>query len=252
MEQSRPAFPATLLDVARATGVHCSTVSLALNHSSKVAATTGDRIRQAAARLGYRRDPVYFALSARRQLARAAPARPLIVFLTNRATMEDFESSAHMPGFLAGARAQADAMGFTCELLLVGDRRISATQIEEDLARRNAQGVILGAFMPHMRQLHLDWSRFAVVKIDSWFMPPPSARISHDQSHTAGESYRRLAQLGYGRIGLAVGQADEVGSHELYSTGYRLQQFLLSGPRVPPFLLESTDRESTRIGKLGR
>lgn len=46
----------TIRDVAAAAGVSLKTVSRVLNHESGVSAATGERVREAAARLGYHRD----------------------------------------------------------------------------------------------------------------------------------------------------------------------------------------------------
>ncbi|THV28745.1 LacI family DNA-binding transcriptional regulator [Glycomyces paridis] len=54
--------PATIYDVARATGVSPSTVSRALNKPGRLSAATEQRIREAAAELGYRMNPMARAL----------------------------------------------------------------------------------------------------------------------------------------------------------------------------------------------
>lgn len=65
-EKDRPAprgkVPATIYDVARATGVSPSTVSRALNKPGRLSASTERRIREAAAELGYRINPMARAL----------------------------------------------------------------------------------------------------------------------------------------------------------------------------------------------
>lgn len=242
--------PATLRDVAAAAGVHLSTVSLALSGSPKIRPDTRARLTAIAERLHYRRDPVYFALSARRELARHPPPPPLITFITNRVDQAAFDEGVHMPAFLAGAQAQAHAMGFACELLLVGDQALSPAAIEQRLQARGTQGVILAAFMPDLRQLELDWSRYTVVKIDSSFMPPDVARISHDQHQILAVACQRLHALGYRRIGMAVGEFDEEGSQQHYSTAYRLQQHLLGLPALPPFHFRWRESEPTPSRRL--
>src|SRR2546423_14042965 len=63
---ARPNRSATIYDIARECGVAPSTVSRAFSRPGRVSQATGERIRAAAARLGYRTDPP----------ARAVPARP--------------------------------------------------------------------------------------------------------------------------------------------------------------------------------
>ncbi|WP_158630486.1 LacI family DNA-binding transcriptional regulator [Glycomyces terrestris] len=65
-DKARPApkskAPATIYDIARITGVNPSTVSRALNQPGRVSASTERRIREAAADLGYRTNPMARAL----------------------------------------------------------------------------------------------------------------------------------------------------------------------------------------------
>jgi DNA-binding LacI/PurR family transcriptional regulator len=65
-DKGRPApkgkVPATIYDIARITGVNPSTVSRALNQPGRVSASTEQRIREAAADLGYRTNPMARAL----------------------------------------------------------------------------------------------------------------------------------------------------------------------------------------------
>lgn len=241
-----PSAPAavTLAGVARAAGVHVSTVSLALNHSPKIAAATAARIRRLATQLGYHRDPVYFALSARRQLARGTP--PLIAFVTNRDSMEDFHRVAHMPRFFAGARAEAERTGYACELFLVDDPRLN----DAAFARRGVQGVILGALMPHLPPITLDWPRYALAKIDSAFVPPSAARVSYDQMQIIRLACARLHAAGYRRIGLAVGQYDEESSHHAFGVGFRLQQHQLGLPGIAPLLFAAGESFAGSSGRL--
>lgn len=244
--------PVTLRDIARATGVHFSTVSLVLTGSCKVAAKTRERVLRAAKRLKYHRDPVFHALSARRALIRNPQPRPLIAFITNRPTMAGFEIAPHMPAFLAGAQAQAQAMGFSCELMLIGDPSIDLSRLDEELHAKGARGVILAAFLPEPKVPNLDWSRYAVVKIDSWFMPPDVARISHDQLQIVRRAFEALHKRGYRRIGMAVGQFDEDGFDELYRTGYLLEQHLRAEPMRPPLHFNFEDSTAECAKKLRR
>ncbi|MGW5666548.1 LacI family DNA-binding transcriptional regulator [Micromonospora sp. NPDC003776] len=61
-EQRHPAPAPTIYDVARECGVAPSTVSRAFSRPGRVNADTAERIRQAAARLGYRANPIARAL----------------------------------------------------------------------------------------------------------------------------------------------------------------------------------------------
>ena len=72
-----PARRPTLKDVARETGYHITTISLALRGHTSIPAETRSRIEEAAQRMGYQRNPVFHALSRfRQQGCVRAPAPP--------------------------------------------------------------------------------------------------------------------------------------------------------------------------------
>jgi LacI family transcriptional regulator len=224
----------TIKDVARAAGVHYSTVSLALRDDPRIPLETRKRVRACAEKLGYKREAVQFALTARQRSVTATELRPRLTFLTNRASPETFFDTAHMRDFLAGAREQADLMGYACELLLVGDETVSDGEIEDKLAADGTVGVILAAFQPQLRRIRLDWTRYAVVKIDSAFMPPAATLISNDQMQITRLAFQKLHALGYRRIGMAVGRNDEENTRDLFAAGCLLEQERLQLSSIPP------------------
>src|SRR2546429_9944339 len=84
---ARPNRSATIYDIARECGVAPSTVSRAFSRPGRVSQATGERIRAAAARLGYRTDP----------LARAVPAG-------RSATIARLGADGPHPGYFDGIR----------------------------------------------------------------------------------------------------------------------------------------------------
>src|SRR2546423_3537297 len=76
---ARPNRSATIYDIARECGVAPSTVSRAFSRPGRVSQATGERIRAAAARLGYRTDPPARAVPA----GRSATVALLVSDVTN-------------------------------------------------------------------------------------------------------------------------------------------------------------------------
>jgi LacI family transcriptional regulator len=237
----------TLRDVADAAGVHVSTVSLAMGGSPKLARATGERLRRLAAEMGYRPNPVFLALT-RRRLAGAQARPPLIVFLTNRPSLEEFHRVPHMPGFLAGAQEQAARMGFACELALTG--AATSRSAAPWYARSDLQGVILAAFLPLWPGVSVDLSAVAVAKIDSPYLYPAAPRISYDLNQIVGTAWQHLHARGYRRIGLAIGQFDEDSSDQLYRSAFLVHQHLLGHRPIPPLqftAFEPVARSAERV-----
>jgi LacI family transcriptional regulator len=64
-------------------------------------------------------------------------------------------------------------------------------------------------------------------------MAPAAALVTNDQIQAVRAAYQRLHQLGYRRIGLAVGRSDEENTRDLYSAGCLLEQERLGLRAVP-------------------
>ncbi|MFD6416100.1 LacI family DNA-binding transcriptional regulator [Streptomyces sp. NPDC060194] len=110
--------PATLLDVARAAGVSKSTASDALQGSGRVADGTRDRVREAAARLGYRPN------SAARRLRRASTGA-VGLHLPRTATRLDYYMKLAF-----GAAARAQEAGYDVVLLAPGTTDRIASRVD--------------------------------------------------------------------------------------------------------------------------
>jgi len=225
----------TLKDVAREAKVHFTTVSLALRGSARIPAATRERIVRMAEQMGYRRDPVFMALTLRRIRARSAGARPRLAFLTNRPSQAAFDEQRYLRCFFEGARSRAAALGFDCDLVFVGGRSGRGGALEERLRRANCEGLIVGALQPQFETVQLDWSRYALVKIDTRFMEPAAAFVSNDQMQVTRLAFQRLQALGYRRMGLAVGRSDEAATQDLWEGACLIEQAgMPEADRVPP------------------
>jgi LacI family transcriptional regulator len=141
--------------------------------------------------------------------------------------------SRFMRQFADGVQHQAELMGCACDLLSVGDEKFDIADIKSRLDPARTDGIIIGAFDPLLRQLELEWSRYAVVKIDSAFMLPEATLVANDQLQIAQTAFRHACRLGYRRIGMAVGQAEEEATQSRYSAGYYVVREELGLPEIP-------------------
>jgi LacI family transcriptional regulator len=223
----------TIKQVAQAAKVHYSTVSKALRGSGRIPAATRDRIQQIAVKLGYQQDPVMRSLAAQRSRTGGLHREPRIVFVTNRWSAHELGSGVFVRQFADGVRHQAELLGCACDLLPVGDDQPGGAEIERQLDPARTDGVIIGAFDPQLPRLEVDWSRYAVVKIDSAFMLPEATLVANDQLQVARTAVHNASRLGYRRIGMAVGQAEEEATRSLYSAGFYLARDELQLPDIP-------------------
>lgn len=229
----------TIKDVARAAGVHYATVSRALRGMQHSPAMQ-ERVRLAADRVGYMRNPTFLALSGRRSPAAAALKPERIAILSNRSPEEGFyKLFPHYRLLSKGALKCATELGYQCDLLFLDQGHHNSKTLYRHLKRAGIRGLILAAFEPERHSLDLPWEEFCVVKIDSQHSLPAFTFISVDQFHYTQLSFQRMRALGYKRIGMMVGAKDEQATGDLHTAAFLLEQAAIpEQERVKPFYLE--------------
>ncbi|HET7535022.1 MAG TPA: LacI family DNA-binding transcriptional regulator [Candidatus Didemnitutus sp.] len=242
MSQAEPkAFPSTrqptLRDVAREAGYHITTISLSLREHPSIPPATRQRIKEVAERLGYQRNPVYHALSRfRRDGCVRAPA-PRIAYLENLGISHGRVRQPYMQALLDGAKRQAELLGYQLDVLAVDEDDHDSRSLTQYLHANNITGVVIASFLPGFTEIALNWDDYAVAKIHSCHTPPESTVIGNDQLREVRLAFRRLSALGYKRIGLAIGRADEDGCGHRHTAGYLMEEASLAPEqRVPPLL----------------
>ncbi len=249
----KPLSPPTIKDVARAAQVHYSTVSLALRDHPSIPVRTRERIRRAAEKIGYQRNPVLGALSRFRRGAQATQPMPRLAYLVNRSPELGFHRHLYQQHFLAGARDQAAALGYELELLFVAEDHHDSESLAAYLREAGITGLVIGAFEPGFADLLLDWEHFSAIKIDSRHVGPDVDVVSNDQLQVVRLAFQRLSALGYRRIGLAVGRSDEESTDHRHAMGYLIEQSTLAPrDRVPPLLFPYNCDAATVSGLIGR
>jgi len=227
----------TIKDVAQAARVHYSTVSLALRGSTAIAKATRVRVRLIAERLGYTPNLVFSALSRYGPRKEIRPQRTLIAYLTNCPDEPTLKRHVYHRHIIAGARRQAKLLGYAVKVLLVGENQHDSTTLATYLNRNNVKCLIMAAFEPGFSTVNLNWEDYYVVKIDSQHITPLANSISLDQLEIVRLAHQKIAALGYRRVGLAVGRAEEEGTGHRYTMGCFIEQAALpEADRVPPLL----------------
>lgn len=228
----------TMQEVARAAAVHQTTVSLALRNDPRLPEATRTRIQAIADRLGYRPDPMLAALNNYRTGRRPLAAPTTMAFLLHFRDHDEMEASHPHRQFLEGARGQAEKIGYQLEVFYIGSTTGADRRIDRILKARGIGGVILAAFGYKVTRFQMNWTDFSVVRIESQQLERALHMVSSHQMEIAREAVRRLCELGYRRIGLAVGERGEVNLRNAYTAGYYIETTLHPGvPSLPSLLL---------------
>lgn len=247
-------FPSpTIKDIAREAGLHFTTISMALRGHPHISARTRDRVRALAERMGYRRNPVYAALTQHRVGAKRHERPPKLAFIANRTPDDGFFEPAYRRRLVEGVRQQASAMGYDVDVLFLGKGQHTCASLERYLKKEAISGIVIGAFEPHLPNLEVDLSDLSIVKIDSRHMAPAATFVSNDQMGAVRLAFHELRALGYRRVGIAVGAIDEEGTDHLYLSGYYLEQAgLPESERVQPLVFPMGTVDQGRVVPLLR
>jgi len=243
----------TLKDVARESGYHITTISLALRKHPSIPEATRQRIHEIATRLGYQKNPVYHALSRFRQEGTVCAPTPRIAYLENFGYGSADNRPPHLQAILDGAKRQAELLGYRLEPLSVGEDDHDSRSLTKHLRDNQITGIVMGSFAPGFAEIALNWDEYAVAKIHSRHTEPEATVIGNDQLREVRMAFRQLSALGYKRIGLAIGRSDEDACGHRHTAGYLMEEASLPVPlRVPPLLFPYNLNEPLLSAMLGR
>lgn len=178
----------TIYDVARAAGVAPSTVSRAFSRPGRVNAETAERIRQVAAVLGYRVNP----------LARALPTgRTSMIALV----ISDIGNPFYVE-IIRGAQSAAAAAGY---IVVLVDAQESDRLEREALERAlpTVEGVILASSRTSDSAIRMVAKQRPVVVLNRDVADVPS--VVTDTAHGMRLAAEHLAQLGHRSVGYLAG-----------------------------------------------
>jgi len=252
-KEPQPGRRATLKDVAKETGYHITTISLALRGHASIPAETRQLIETAAKRMGYQRNAVFHALSRFRQQGRVRAPSPRIAYLENYGAGSGIKRPTHLQEMLDGASKQAELLGYQLDVLAVGEDDLDSRGVSQYLRAHSITGVVIGSFQAGYANVALNWDEYAVAKIHSRHTEPKVTVVANDHLREVRIAFSRLAALGYKRIGIAIGRADEDACGHRHTVGYLMELASLPGDRqVPPLLFPYNSDAAMVGGMLGR
>ncbi|HEY1107126.1 MAG TPA: LacI family DNA-binding transcriptional regulator [Opitutaceae bacterium] len=193
----------TLRDIASATGLHFTTVGLALRGDRRINRATAERVQAVAAHLGYRRDALLAALSAYRH-QRSEAFRGMIgyVFPASFQTMMA-RNDGYGTTYWAASAAAAE-LGLKLEPISTAGPGMTPARLRQILDARGIRGMIIAPLAQPGVGFALPWERCSTVAIGYSMREPALHRVAVHHTRGMQMLLRELRALGYRRIGLVL------------------------------------------------
>ncbi len=237
-------------DVAREARVHQTTVSLALRNDPRLPAKTRTRIRELAKLMGYRPDPMLSALNfyrTSRDEARSQPSMAYVTRVRNKRWGSTFFSDDQL---LKGARLACDRLGYRLVLFHLGNAPAEVGRLSGIIRSRGIAGIIIASLDISLRGLAMEWDHFSALCIESQHLGLSLHSVGNNHAAVTRTAVRRMSELGYRRVGLAVGEVEETSLGGPFRAGYLIESRLHPKLKyVPPLLLRPSD-ESGNASRL--
>ncbi|HTL66728.1 MAG TPA: LacI family DNA-binding transcriptional regulator [Lacunisphaera sp.] len=224
----------TQADVARAAGVHNTTVSLALRNSHLLPSSTRARIRAIAQRMGYAPDPALTALAAYRFARRPHRQPSTLAFISTREAGRDEREQPWLQLYLAGARRRAAELGFALEHVDCDWPEGTRPAWPRELEQREITGVILASWPAGADLEKIDWSRLSVVGLGAFPPVPALNHVAVDYAGVVNLAIHRIRAARYRRVGLVLSRWwNEIAGQSWSKMFYARQACLPVSERLP-------------------
>jgi LacI family transcriptional regulator len=225
----------TIIDVAKAAGVHPSTVSRVLNRRGELnlLPSTRQRVVAAAARLGYR--PSALARSLR--LRRTFTLGMLVPNIDNPL----------FPPIIKGVEDTAHSRGYNLVLCNTEDSSEREESYLRVLRERQVDGVLIASsFMADSTIAELRRDKFPFVLVNRGSRAADDLSVVVDNQMGVAEAVKHLADLGHRRIGIVAGpQTTMTGQQRLAAARATLRQRRI---RLDPALVVFAEAFSQEAG----
>jgi len=227
----------TLVDVARAAGVHHTTVSLALRNHPRLPKETADRLKALAAQMGYRPDPVLASLVAYRNGIAVQKNTQCLAYLLRLNNRRDLQSDPSA-GYWAGALEQADLLGYRLEKFWLDEDGVKPHELRRILHARGIRGVLIVSVPPGSAHLDLDWDHFCTVRIGHHPAKLLVPAVANNLLQITRVAVEKIHALGFRRIGLVTSYGDTLKLADLIRGGFELGcNACMLSERVHPLLI---------------
>ena len=193
----------TLRDIAERCSVSPNTVSLALKNHPKISKATRDKIKEAAAALGYSPDPHLTRIMA--QLNELRNKKETVSETV--AYLECIHKEGQGPSNLSyfnGASEFLESHGYRVLVLHYDPCAQVIEAIKRKISNLGIRGVIIGPRHPELREVYLDWDKLVAVAISFHLDYPRVNHVDSDYYRHGRMCFEYLWTKGCRRIGLIM------------------------------------------------
>ena len=195
--------PPSIRSLAELTGFSKATVANALNGSHRVATATVEKVRAAAAKAGYQRNPMVGAMMSAMRRSQVSTLQGVLAV----AEIAEPDRPEHGPfnrQLISGCNESAEALGFKLESYQLGPGGLSPERLCRVLKARGIRGLILLPSWRTPKFSSFDWSRLSAVYADYIPETPTLNSVCCDHYRSMLELLNRLHARGYRRPGLVL------------------------------------------------
>lgn len=231
----------TIRDVARALGVSHTTVAMALRNDPRILPATRRMVAEAAARLGYRRDPVVSELMLQLRRAKSRPVETPLALLSAWPERDGWRrwSGGHFVEFYESARARGAELGYGLEEFWLREPGMTPARMTSILRARGIRGILVLPLPEPEGRVDLGWRHFAAVTKGLSVVQPVMHRVISSHYDDLRLALARLTRRGYHKVGLVLSEPASRRVAHAWMAGYYLHQHLGPPEHWVPALLVS-------------
>ncbi|HEX9045453.1 MAG TPA: LacI family DNA-binding transcriptional regulator [Verrucomicrobiae bacterium] len=238
MNFTAPQARVTLRDVARQLKVSHTTISRALRNDPQISESMRQRVRDTAAEMGHRPDPLLSALAQYRHGKLNKIISAELAWINAWRKPEQLRQFGEFNNYWCGASEEAERCGFRLEEFVI-NQEMSLPRMQKILQTRNIRGILLPPLgNVSMDWTGLDWEDFCIVRFGHSISTPRAHVVTSDQLTDGMLAFENIWKHGYRRIGLVTSGK----MRTRFSAGYLFSQMKWSPDVLLPTLVVTQER----------
>lgn len=247
-----PSERVTLKQIAEKTGVHATTVSMALRNHPRIPETTRNRLKKIAEEMGYVPDPMLSSLNSYRHNKARKKFLGKIAWLNISADPNWARSKAFIRDYYDGASTRAKSLGYELEVFHAHPTSIPTLRLQQILLSRSIQGLMIapvqGGLADEVRTIDIDWDKFCSITFGYTLESPEINRVTTNHYHAVTEALRNLQKLGYRRPGIFLYRPNNARIRRLWEAGYIIgMRTMLKTTALPVCLFDSFENRANEF-----